>query len=125
MAVHNIPESTLLKELEARQITIPPKPRSEALPAQVIECVSSSSRRQRRCTTIRTNVRDCAADAEQLQHEHNAYVAVLRSLLVERLKLEEEYERLQMYSRASTALLYQLNWTLVVLSSTCYIAPCA
>jgi hypothetical protein len=35
---------------------------------------------------------------EQLAHEHKAYVDLLRSLIVERLKLEEEYERLQMYS---------------------------
>ena len=34
-----------------------------------------------------------------LTPEHKAYVAVLRSLLVERLKLEEELERLTMYAR--------------------------
>ena len=34
-----------------------------------------------------------------LTEEHKAYVAVLRSLLVERLKLEEELERLTMYAR--------------------------
>jgi hypothetical protein len=99
VGVYNLPESTLLKELEARQIPIPPKPRRRSLPAQIIDRVSSTSRRQRRCTTIRTNVVESDADAEELQDEHKAYVAVLRSLLVERLKLEEEYERLQMYSR--------------------------
>jgi hypothetical protein len=36
VGVHNIPESTLLKELEARQIPIPLTPRSQALPAQVV-----------------------------------------------------------------------------------------
>jgi hypothetical protein len=99
VGVHNISESTLLKELEARQIPIPPKPPSQALPAQVMECAPSGRRRRpRRCTTSRFNVRDCAADADQLEHEHKAYVDMLRSLLVERLKLEEEYEHLQMYS---------------------------
>ena len=101
VGVHNIPESTLLKELEDRQIPIPPTPRSQALPLPVVEGAPLSRRRQRRCPTNRTNVRHCAADVEQLAVEHKAYVDGLRSLLVERLKLEEEYERLLMYSRDS------------------------
>ena len=99
VGVYNIPESTLLKELQARQIPIPPKPRRRSLPAQSSDRVSSTSTRQRRRSTRRTNVVESYPDAEELQDEHRAYVAVLRSLLVERLKLEEEYERLQMYSR--------------------------
>ncbi len=40
-----------------------------------------------------------AADARQVQLEHDPYVLQLRRILVERLKLEEEYERLVMYAR--------------------------
>ena len=47
----------------------------------------------------RSNVRAVEADAAQLVLEHKAYVSELRFLLVERLKLEDEYERLQLYSR--------------------------
>ena len=39
------------------------------------------------------------ADAQQLQAEHETYIRSLRLLLVERLQLEEELERLIMYSR--------------------------
>ena len=39
------------------------------------------------------------ADAQQLQDEHETYIRSLRVLLVERLQLEEELERLIMYSR--------------------------
>ncbi len=47
----------------------------------------------------RSNVRADEADAAQLVLEHKAYVSELRFLLVERLKLEDEYDRLQLYSR--------------------------
>ncbi len=56
-------------------------------------------RRERRCRTRHSNVRECEADVVPLTLEHKAYVDVLRSLLVERLKLEEELERLTMYAR--------------------------
>jgi hypothetical protein len=35
----------------------------------------------------------------QLQREHATYVLQLRRLLVEKLKLKDEYERLTMYAR--------------------------
>jgi hypothetical protein len=67
---------------------IPPKPQGAAGRRMT---GTSSSRR--------SNVRAVEADAAQLVLEHKAYVSELRFLLVERLKLEDEYERLQLYSR--------------------------
>ncbi len=89
----------MCKELEARHIPIPPKPPIQVLvPPQDMDMALSGRRRQRRCAVIRTNVGVTAIDAEQHAQEHKVYVDLLRSLLVERLKLEEEYERLQLYS---------------------------
>jgi hypothetical protein len=38
------------------------------------------------------------ADVLQLQREHDSYILELRLLLVQRLQLEEEYERLLKYA---------------------------
>jgi hypothetical protein len=89
----------LLQELAARQMVIPPNPLGLAIRPQAIQCARGGSRSQRRSASRRTNVREEPADAAQLDLQHKAYVAELRSLLVERLQLEDEFERLQMYSR--------------------------
>ncbi len=99
VGVHNISENALLKELGARQILIPPAPASQTLPTQAKERSSLGRRRERRCRTRVSNVRESVVDVVPLTPEHKAYIDVLRSLLVERLKLEEELERLTMYSR--------------------------
>ena len=99
VGVHNISESTLLKELRDRQIAIPPRPARHTLRTQGMERSANKSRSQRRCRTGDSHERECVADIVPLTPEHKAYVAVLRSLLVERLKLEEELERLTMYAR--------------------------
>ena len=99
VGVHNISESTLLKELRDRQIAIPPRPARHTLRTQGMERSANKSRSQRRCRRGDSHERECVADIVPLTPEHKAYVAVLRSLLVERLKLEEELERLTMYAR--------------------------
>ena len=97
VGVHCISETTLLQEMAARQMHIPPKPPGTAQPAQEMQCAPTGRRSQLRCAPRRINVRGAAANASQLLEENKVYVAELRSLLVERLKLEEEYERLKMY----------------------------
>jgi hypothetical protein len=99
VGVHNISESTLLKELGARQIPVPPAPGSHTLPTQAMERSSLGRRRERGVRTRVSNVRESVVDVVPLTPEHKAYIDVLRSLLVERLKLEEELERLTMYAR--------------------------
>ncbi len=64
-----------------------------------MERSSLGRRRERRCHTRVSNVRECVAGVVPLTQEHKANIDVLRSLLVERLKLEEELERLTMYAR--------------------------
>ncbi len=68
------PSPHCARNLKLSQVLVPP---------QVTDFASSGRRRQRRCAATRTNVRVTAADAEQLAHEHKAYVDLLRSLLVE------------------------------------------
>ena len=97
--MHNISESALLKELSDRQIPIPPAPARDALPAQVMGRSPTGTTRGRRCRTRVSNVRECVGDVMPPTQEHKAYIEQIRSLLVERLKLEEELERLTMYAR--------------------------
>ena len=97
--MHNISERTLLKELGDRQIPIPPPPARHTLPTQALERPPLGRRRGRRCRTGVSQEQESVDEGVPLTEEHKAYVAVLRSLLVERLKLEEELERLTMYAR--------------------------
>jgi hypothetical protein len=85
--------------MAARQMVIPPKPPAEPLRSQTLASATAGRRSTGPCASRRSNVRDVIADPAQLVLEHKMYVSELRSLLVERLKLEDEYERLQMYSR--------------------------
>ncbi len=84
--------------MAARHMVIPPKPSSEALRCQTLVSATAGRRRTVPSSSRRTNVRDVEADAAQLVLEYKAYISELRFLLVERLKLEDEYERLQLYS---------------------------
>ncbi len=85
-----------MKELKDRQIPIPLKaPPASNLPV----CVFADTSRPRRGRNEPTNLPNVAADVLQLQREHDSYVLELRLLLVQRLQLEEEYERLRMYAR--------------------------
>ncbi len=77
-----------MKELGARQITVPPAPGSHNLPTQANESSSVGRRRERGVRTRVSNVRESVVDVVPLTPEHKAYIDVLRSLLVERLKLE-------------------------------------
>lgn len=70
-------------------MVIPPNPLGLAIRPQAIQCARGGSRSQRRSASRRTNVREEPADAAQLDLQHKAYVAELRSLLVERMKLED------------------------------------
>jgi len=107
-------------------MVIPPNPLGLAIRPQAIQCARGGSRSQRRSASRRTNVREEPADAAQLDLQHKAYVSELRSLLVERLKLEDEYERLKctLAMRGSTLLISQRNVTLDVSYWTCCTAPC-
>jgi len=99
VGVHNISETSLMKELQDRQIPIPPRPQGAPLQLPVVRETRAGPRRQRRGQQALRDVRLVAADAREVLQEHDAYVLQLRRILIERLKLEEEYERLVMYAR--------------------------
>jgi hypothetical protein len=99
VGVHNISENSLVKELQDRQISIPSRPQGAPPLLPGVHDNIAGPRRQRRRRHALPDVRIVAADARQVELEHKSYVLQLRRCLVERLKLEEEYERLVMYAR--------------------------
>lgn len=99
VGVHNISEKSLVKELQDRQIPIPPRPQGAPPQLPAVRDNIAGTRRQRRGRHGPPETHDVAAVARPVQLEHDPYVLQLRRILVERLKVEEEYERLVMYAR--------------------------
>ena len=99
MGVHNISVNQIIKELEDRQIPIPLQTPGPVLPTVAMAAETGGRRGMRRGRMGQTTGPISNADAQQLQDEHETYIRSLRVLLVERLQLEEELERLIMYSR--------------------------
>ena len=99
VGVHNISEKSLVKELQDRQIPIPPRPQGAPPQLPAVRVNIAGTRRQRRGRHGPPETHDVAAGSRPGQLEHDPYVLQLRNILVERLKVEEEYERLVMYAR--------------------------
>ena len=99
VGVHNISENSLVKELQDRQIPIPPRPQGAPPQLPAVRVNIAGTRRQRRGRHGPPETHDVAAGSRPGQLEHDPYVLQLRNILVERLKVEEEYERLVMYAR--------------------------
>ena len=99
VGVHNISENSLVKELQNRQIPIPPRPQGAPPQLPAVRVNIAGTRRQRRGRHGPPETHDVAAGSRPGQLEHDPYVLQLRNILVERLKVEEEYERLVMYAR--------------------------
>ena len=85
--------------MEDRQIPIPLQTPGPVLPTVALAAETGGRRGMRRGRLRQTTAPLSNADAQQLQAEHETYIRSLRLLLVERLQLEEELERLIMYSR--------------------------
>ena len=98
VGVHNISENSLVKELQDRQIPIPPRPQGAPPQLPAVRVNIAGTRRQRRGRHGPPETHDVAAGSRPGQLEHDPYVLQLRNILVERLKVEEEYERLVMYA---------------------------
>jgi hypothetical protein len=88
-----------MKELEDRQVPIPLQPPGPVLPTGAMAVQTGGRRGVRRGRMGPITAPLTSADAQQLQGERETYIRSLRLLLVERLQLEEELERLIMYSR--------------------------
>jgi hypothetical protein len=99
VGVHNISETTLVQELEDRQIAVPRKRPGLQIALQAIEAETSGRPSKHRRKTTKSPGGPSFAEREVLQQENMAYVQHLRALLVARLQLEEEYERLTLYLR--------------------------
>jgi hypothetical protein len=99
VGVHNISETSLMKELQDRQIPLPPRPLGAPPQLPGVRDNIAGPRRQRRGQNAVHDICVVAADALPVQLEPDPYVLQLRRILVERLQLEEEYERLVMYAR--------------------------
>lgn len=99
VGVHNISEKSLVKELQDRQIPIPPRPQGAPPQLPAVRDNIAGTRRQRRGRHGPPETHDVTAGSRPGQLEHDPYVLQLRNILVERLKVEEEYERLVMYAR--------------------------